>query len=59
MIFHEFADLIHVSWVFQAALVAGLLLLWMGYAVSMVMGFISMTGTGMFPDSHLDMMIVI
>jgi F-type H+-transporting ATPase subunit a len=34
MIFHEFAHLIHVSWVFQAALVAGLLLLWMGYAVS-------------------------
>ena len=25
----------------------------------MVIGFISMTDTGIFPDSHLDMMIVI
>ena len=34
MIFHELEHLIQVSWVYHAALVAGLLLLWMGSAVS-------------------------
>jgi F-type H+-transporting ATPase subunit a len=33
MIFHELEHMLHVSWVFQAALVAGLLLIVVGFAV--------------------------
>jgi F-type H+-transporting ATPase subunit a len=47
MIFHQFEHLIHVSWVFQAALVAGLLLLWMGYAVRKRL---SDPSSGVLPD---------
>ena len=50
MIFQEIEHLIHVSWVFQAAAVAGALLLVMGYSVRKRLAD---PGSGVLPDEGI------